>query len=134
MNLPRGDAFNMSAFSFSSRREDFALPPPAAGELIGPEGQCAAASSQANADAAAAGLLQSGVALQMTECDVVRRAGAPDKIEFPPNRYERAVVLTFLRGPRPGIYTFTGGRLVSIERTPELPAPAKPAKKPAGRA
>jgi hypothetical protein len=132
-NLPRGDFFNTSALSFSGRREEFSLPPPAASELIGSGGQCAAASSQATADAVAAGLVQSGVALQMTECDVVRRAGAPDQIEYPPNNYERAVVLTFLRGPRPGIYAFRGGRLVSIDRAPEPAAPAKPAKK-GGRA
>jgi hypothetical protein len=136
INLPRGDFFNSKAFSFSSRREDFALPPPAPGELIGPEGQCAggAAAAAGTADGGGAlGLLQGGIALQMTECDVVRRAGAPEKIEYPPNRFERAVMLTYIRGPRPGIYNFLGGRLVAIDRAPEPPAAPKPAKK-SGRA
>jgi hypothetical protein len=134
IKMPNAGSFNMSSYSFTSRREDFALGPPAAGELLSPEGRCSSVgSAQAAADATAAGLVQGGIALQMTECDVVRRAGAPDKIEYPSNRFERTVVLTFIRGPRPGVYSFTGGRLVSIERGPEPPAPPKPAKKP-GRA
>ena len=51
-------------------------------------------------------------------------------------RGERSLVLTYLTGPWPGIYRFTGGRLVSIERAPAAPQPpAKPtsrSKKPAG--
>jgi hypothetical protein len=73
----------------------------------------------------------------MTECDVVRRAGAVEKIDVGANeRGERTVTLTYLHGPSPGIYRFTGGRLASIERAPGLPpAPAKQKatpKKPAG--
>jgi hypothetical protein len=43
-------------------------------------------------------------------------------------------VVTFSRVPRAGIYTFTAGRLSSIERGPEpvaQPKAAKPKKKPA---
>ena len=75
----------------------------------------------------------------MTECDVVRRAGATDKVDIAANeRGERAVTLTFSRGPWPGVYRFTGGRLISIERLSGPPAAAKgqksaPAhKKPTG--
>ena len=48
-------------------------------------------------------------------------------------RGERKVVLTYLSGPWPGIYTFNDGRLKVIERAPEQPKPAKaaPKKKPA---
>ena len=73
----------------------------------------------------------------MTECDVVRRAGPVEQRDLGVNeRGERSLVLTYLKGPWPGIYRFTGGRLVSIERAPTPPpaAPAKPqkgAKKPA---
>src|SRR5262249_38174412 len=69
-----------------------------------------------------------GIALQMTECDVVRRAGPVEKIDIGSDeRGERAVTLTYLRGPWPGGYRFAGGRLVSIERGPgPPPAPAKP--------
>jgi hypothetical protein len=70
---------------------------------------------------------------------VVRRAGQVEQIDVAvDDRGERTVVLTYVRGPLPGIYRFSGGRLVSIERAPA--APAAPAaksqkaapKKPAG--
>ena len=38
------------------------------------------------------------------------------------------VVVTYLRGARAGIYTFTGGRLTSVEAVPEQPAQPKSAK------
>jgi hypothetical protein len=70
------------------------------------------------------------VALGHTECDVVRGIGAPDSVNLSTNpRGERSAVVTWSRGPRAGIYTFTGGRLSSIERGPEPVAP-KVAKKP----
>ncbi len=70
-----------------------------------------------------------GIALDMTECDVVRIAGVTDRVELAANeRNQRSLVLTYVNGPRPGVYRFVGGRLVSIERGPEPPAPAKPAK------
>ncbi len=78
-----------------------------------------------------------GVALGMTECDVVRRAGMPGNVNISAgDRGERRVVLTYLTGPWPGIYTFDAGRLKVVDRAPEPPKPAKPvktrkAKKPA---
>jgi len=103
------------------------------------EGQCSGGDGQAAADSTAGGgLVAGGIALQMTECDVVRRAGPVEKIDIGSDeRGERAVTLTYLRGPWPGVYRFTGGRLVSIERAPgPPPAPAKApkatGKKPAG--
>jgi hypothetical protein len=36
--------------------------------------------------------------------------------------------LTYSRGPRAGIYTFTSGRLTSVERGPEPVAQPKTAK------
>ena len=71
------------------------------------------------------------VALGHTECDVTRGIGAPDNVSLSNNpRGERLAVLTFLKGPRAGIYTFTAGRLSSIEKAPEPVAPPKPVKKP----
>jgi hypothetical protein len=70
------------------------------------------------------------VALGHTECDVTRGIGAPDNVSLSNNpRGERLAVLTFLKGPRAGIYTFTAGRLSSIERAPEPVASPKPVKK-----
>jgi len=37
-------------------------------------------------------------------------------------------VVNWSRGPRAGIYTFTGGRLTSVERGPEVEATPKGAK------
>jgi hypothetical protein len=129
--------------TFSGGRNDFELRPIVAADLVGPEGQCAAAAGQStgfadstSGEPGAAPLTPGGISLQMTECDVVRRAGVVDTVNFGVNeRGERAVVLTFLKGPWPGVYRFTGGRLVAIERAPSPPpAPAKQqkgAKKPA---
>jgi hypothetical protein len=77
------------------------------------------------------------VALGHTECDVARGIGtAPDNVGLSNNgRGDRVAVLTYSRGSRPGIYTFTSGRLTSVERGPEpvgqpKTAKPKPKKKP----
>ena len=71
-----------------------------------------------------------GIALGMTECQTVQRAGTPSNVAISAGeKGERKVVLTFLGGPWPGIYTFTGGRLNVVERAPEQPKPAKAAPK-----
>ena len=112
-------------------------------ELVGPDGQCVAAGPEPvpAGSAGAAGQAAApvgGISLQMTECDVIRRAGAAEKFELGVNeRGERSLVLTYVRGPAPGIYRFAGGRLVSIERAPQPPAEKAQkatgaAKKPAG--
>jgi hypothetical protein len=70
-----------------------------------------------------------GVALEMTECEVVRRTGAPDRVEIGANdRGERSVVITYLHGLRPGIYRFSAGRLSVVEKAPEVAAPQRPAR------
>jgi hypothetical protein len=74
------------------------------------------------------------IALEMSECDLVHAAGYTNQVEISTNeRGERSVVLTYLQGEQAGIYRFVSGRLKSIERVAEPPAPAKPAapKKPA---
>lgn len=69
-----------------------------------------------------------GIALQMTECEVVRLAGYTDRVEISANeRGQRTVTLTYMTGARPGIYRFVGGRLATMDRVAE-PEPAKPAK------
>ncbi len=135
--------------SFSGAKSEFVLRPVASEDLVGAEGQCAfvgAEQAAGSADPAAApgapqaaALVPGAVALQMTECDVVRRAGAPEKVDLGVDeRGDRAVVLTYTRGPLPGVYRFSGGRLFAIERAPGPPPtaakpqkPAKTAKKPA---
>lgn len=68
-----------------------------------------------------------GIALAMTECQVVSVAGYTDRVEISTNeRGERVVTLTYLSGDRPGIYRFRSGRLVNMERVAEAPQPKKP--------
>jgi len=67
-----------------------------------------------------------GIALGMTECQAVQRGGSPNNVAISADeRGERKVVITYLSGPWPGIYTFNGGRLSVIDRAPEQPKPAK---------
>jgi len=128
-------------------------------DMVSAEGQCAAPaaalaqSAEANTNEAAGGggapsataapnsglqrlespsapLVTGGIALGMTECQAVQRAGNPSNVAISTgDKGERKVVLTYLSGPWPGIYTFSGGRLNVVERAPEQPKSAKPATK-----
>jgi hypothetical protein len=69
----------------------------------------------------------SGIALGMTECEVVRVAGYTERVEVGGDRGQRLVTLTYMSGNRPGIYRFRDGRLVTMDRV-EVAAP--PPKKP----
>lgn len=127
-----------TARSVSNYREKV-LPPVTAAEMVDANGSCAGAYVPAAAgEAGGQTLRQAGVpiipavvALEMTECDVVKRAGVASRVEIGANdRRERTVRMTYIGGERPGIYTFTDGRLRSMELGPEPPAPPKTAKKP----
>jgi hypothetical protein len=124
--------------------------PITANDLVDGNGSCPAqqapqqAAQQAPAAAAAnqapgvppaantGSLLGGGVALGMSECDVVFRAGSPSAVQIgkAPNG-DRTAVLTFNSGPRSGIYHFAGGALTEIERaqTASAPPSAQVAKK-----
>lgn len=131
--------------------KDKDLPPVTAEDLVDAGGRCAGALADAEPSAASASGLAAehgsatpaapaglasipvAIALDMTECEVVRRVGAPENVQIGANeRNERTAVLTYIHGARPGIYRFTAGRLTSMERAPEPPAPPK--SKPAKRA
>jgi len=66
-----------------------------------------------------------GVALQMTECDVARRSGRPDKVELSAANGMRMLTLAYLRGPQPRVYHFVAGRLVSIDYVPRPSLPPR---------
>jgi hypothetical protein len=114
--------------------------PIAPDDLVSAEGGCSgmpapAGPADANAlteGAASAPPAPTGtVALGHTECDVVRGIGAPDSVNISNNGSgDRVAVVTWLRGPRAGIYGFAGGRLTSVERAPEVEAPPKTARSP----
>jgi hypothetical protein len=76
-----------------------------------------------------ASLLGTGVALGMSECDIVFRAGQPSSVQIGKNpNGDRTAVLTFPTGPRPGIYHFERGALMEMDAVAE-PAPPPTAKK-----
>jgi hypothetical protein len=76
-----------------------------------------------------AALLGGGIALGMSECDVVARLGQPTAVNPGQNPNGiRSLTLTYQTGPRPGIYRFEGGRLAEMDRV-EAPPPAAPEKK-----
>jgi hypothetical protein len=118
--------------TYSGAKDEFSLRPIAAGDLVTADGQCAMATAEAPGPDGSAqpGMLSGGIALQMTECDVVRRAGAPEQLQIGADeRGDRSVTITYIRGSRPGIYQFAAGRLVSIEAPPGGAPGAKAAPK-----
>ncbi len=113
--------------------------PVTAEDLVSAEGACpgmpppaspADANASTNAPGGAPPTGTTGtVALGHTECDVVRGIGAPDNVNISSNpRGDRVAVVTWSHGPRAGIYTFTAGRLASIEGVPAPPEAPKTAK------
>jgi hypothetical protein len=108
--------------------------PVSGADLISAEGFCAgmAAPADTNAMTASQGAAEpiqgnAGIAIGRTECEVARAAGAPDNVAITGEGGRRMTVLTYVRGPRPGIYRFADGRMVSMERGAE-PEPQRPAK------
>jgi hypothetical protein len=124
--LPRVDQLARPDWmTYSGSKDHFTLRAVTAADLVTADGRCPAEAARAqDADPSQEPpLVQGGIALQMTECDVVRRAGAPEQLQIGADeRGGRAVVITYVRGPRPGIYRFAGGRLQTIERAPSAPA------------
>jgi hypothetical protein len=72
-------------------------------------------------------LMGQGIALGMSECDVVYRAGAPGNLQIGKNQNgDRSSVLSYNGGPRPGIYRFEAGRLMDMDRVEVAPPPPEP--------
>ena len=147
--MPDMDSFRTpdAATLFNARSvsnyKDKVLPPVTAADLVDANGSCAGAyappaasgdqSVQSNVPLREAGIppVPAAIALDMTECDVVKRAGVAQRAEIGTNdRRERTATLTYSSGERPGIYNFVDGRLKSMELGPDQPA-SKTAKKPA---
>lgn len=146
--LPDMDSFRapdsatlFTARSVTSFREK-QLGPVAPEDLVDSSGRCAGAVVPASSGDQPGGnvslpdagvpMIPAGIALEMSECDVVKRAGFAEQANIGTSeRGERTVTLTYINGQRPGIYNFTSGRLTSMERAPEPPPSARTAKKPA---
>jgi hypothetical protein len=107
-------------------------PPPATAQAPPTPGGASPAAAPAAAPDSSS-LLGDGIGLGMSECDVIWRAGAPGNVELGQNpNGERTAVLTYQSGSRPGIYRFTGGRLMQMDSVaPSAPPPQVAKKKPA---
>jgi hypothetical protein len=133
-------------YTYSSLGEARQDRPVTQNDLIDANGACpnyVAAAPNASANSSEGGppspdtaaLLSGGVALGMSECDVVTRLGQPTAVN--PGRNpngSRSLVLTYQTGPRPGIYRFEGGRLSEMDRVeapPTTPEKKTTRKKPA---
>jgi len=136
---------NKGGFTFSELHESKVRAQPiTANDLIEANGSCpppaaqqAAASTPVDPSGGAppatdtSALLGGGIALGMSECDVVFRAGAPSDIQIDQNpNHARTTALTFNSGPHPGIYHFRGGALMEIERGQITPQTQTAKKKP----
>lgn len=104
----------------------------AADQLISADGACpglapSEAQALAGSEQPSAAVPPGGrVALGQPECEVARGIGVPDSVNVSAGQGgERVTVLTYMRGPRAGIYRFTAGRLTSVERGAEPPPEPK---------
>lgn len=104
-----------------------------AGDLAGapmPAAMPVSANPNDNLESGNVPQVMGGIALGMTECQAVQRAGLPGNVAISAGeRGERKVVLTYLTGVWPGIYHFSDGRLKEIVRAPAPPEPPKSVKK-----
>jgi len=75
------------------------------------------------------------VALEMSECEVVRAAGRPSQVQIGANESGERTVTMIYDTPEHPTYRFVAGRLKVMEGNPEPPPAPKPVKKkPAKRA
>jgi hypothetical protein len=135
---------NAGGYTFSELAESKQRQRPiTAADLVDNNGACApqappAPGSQAATPPAApdtSSLLGGGVALGMSECDVVFRVGQPTTVQLGKNpNGDRTAVLTFQAGPRPGIYHFERGALMEMDSVQVSAAPPQPTKKNAVKA
>jgi hypothetical protein len=143
----------LSKFQFFARQDSSALiqggeknfstsGPVAAEDLVDANGYCAGAAATVQPASAGdtgaspipSGTVIGGIALGMTECEVVRRAGPPASIQSGAETGDRSIVLTYPTGNWPGIYRFSAGRLKEVERVAEPPPPPKPFTKKKAKA
>jgi hypothetical protein len=128
-NTPRLDTAIFVPNPTQFARREAALTPVTAADLVDAAGNCAGSPPASEANAFSS---PRGIALQMTECEVVRAAGTPAEVQIGTNeRGDRMVTMTYPAADRP-IYKFTGGRLSLIDRGAE-PPPEPVKKKPAPR-
>ena len=95
--------------------------PITANDLVDANGACPTAAPDS---------LGGGIAIGMSECDVVARVGPPSAVNLGRNpNGDRTAILTFQGGVRPGVYRFVAGRLKEMDRVEEPPPPPQSVKK-----
>jgi hypothetical protein len=123
-------------YTYSALDSSTDLRPVTANDFMDANGACPHASpspqpapaSAPEGDGGAA--LGGGVAIGMTECEVVARAGQPSAVNLGRNpNGDRTAIVTYNGGPRPGIYRFIGGRLAEMDRVEEQTPPPEASKK-----
>jgi hypothetical protein len=123
----RPDFFGKGGYTYSDLGDARRDRPITANDLIDGNGSCPSpvAPPSAQAGAAAddsANLIGQGVAIGMSECDVVQHLGQPNNVNLGQNpNGARAAVLTYSSGARPGVYRFVGGRLTEMDRVEQPP-------------
>jgi len=82
--------------------------------LVGPDGRC---EGDINIDPAILRGASGQIRLGSTECEVVARLGGPYSVDIRlGNGGERITRLTYVSGPKIGVYIFANNRLTAIER------------------
>jgi len=113
---------NNLGYTYSQLDEAKTDRPLTANDFVSANGACPTPAAPA-ASSDAASLLGGGVAIGMSECDVVARLGQPTTVNIGQNPNGlRSAVLSYPSGPRPGVYRFEAGRLAEMDRL-ETPAP-----------
>ncbi len=121
------DVFGRNAgYTYSQLDETKQQRPITANDLVDANGACP---TEAAPDA-----LGGGIAIGMSECDVVARVGPPSaaNLSRTPNG-DRITILTYQSGVRPGVYRFVAGRLKEMDRVEQPPPPPQPVKKKADK-
>jgi len=119
------DVFGRNAgYTYSQLDESKQARPITANDLIDANGACPTA--------AAPDSLGGGIAIGMSECDVVARVGPPTAVALGRHANgDRTAILTYQTGVRPGVYRFVAGRLKEMDRVEVPPPPPQPVKKKA---
>ena len=109
-NAPRFDSTIFVPNPTQFVRKEGALTSVTQADLVDAAGNCAGAPAASDGGEGAATSPPRGIALQMTECEVVRSAGPPASVEIGANeRGDRSVTMTYPAADQP-IYRFTAGR------------------------
>ena len=114
-----------TGYTYSQLDETKRERPITANDLVDANGACPSAAVPDT-------LLGGGIAIGMSECDVVARIGPPSAVNLGRGPTgDRTAVLTYQSGVRPGVYRFVAGRLKEMDRVEEPPPQPQSVKKKA---